>query len=285
MSQVAVQAVRAKRPLDVAVITLFSIITLSTLIAVPWFGIAYGYTVVDWVSFVILYAITGLGITVGYHRLITHRSFTCPAPVKIALLIAGGMAMENSALKWSSDHLRHHARTDTDDDPYDATRGFWYSHCGWLMFKRDPKAYAKYKVAFEKDPLVMWQHRWYFPVVSLGIVIPIMVGFISGGLRGAVGCFLLAGMARIFLVLNSTFCINSICHLFGDQPYGDKNTSRNSFWISLITFGEGYHNYHHAFPTDFRNGSIWYNFDPSKWLIFGLSVFSLSDNLYTNRTD
>lgn len=194
------------------------------------------------------------------------------------MLIAGGMALENSALKWSADHLRHHARTDTEEDPYNATKGFWYSHVGWILSK-DPYVHPKYEAPFRKDPLVMWQYRYYVPIVLSGLVLPFLIGFISGGLKGGIGCFMLAGVGRVFLVLNSTFCINSICHIWGDQPYGKKNTSRDSFWVSLITFGEGYHNYHHAFPTDYRNGALRYNFDPSKWLIFGLSKIGLAGDL------
>lgn len=269
---------RAKRAIDLPVILLFSAVVLGALVAVPWFGMTYGYAAVDWITLGVLYMVTGLGITVGYHRLICHKSFTCPAPVKIALLIAGGWALENSALKWSADHLRHHARTDQDDDPYNAKRGFWFSHVGWL-FSKDPYKHPKYEAPFRKDPWVVWQHRYYIPIVISGLALPFLIGFVSGGLRGGIGCFLLAGVARLFLVLNSTFCINSVCHLWGDQPYGDKNSSRDSFFVSLITFGEGYHNYHHAYPTDYRNGTKWYNFDPSKWLIFGLSVAGMAGDL------
>ena len=267
-----------KRKLLYPVIALFSVVTLSAVIGVPLFGIYVGYTALDWITFVILYMVTGLGITVGYHRLITHKSFKASAPLKIALLIAGGMALENSALKWSADHLRHHARTDSDEDPYNAKKGFWFSHVGWILSK-DPYAHPKYEAPFRKDPLVMWQHRYYLPIVLSGLVLPFLIGWIGGGIKGGVACFMLAGLGRIFLVLNSTFCINSICHIWGDQPYGDKNSSRNSLWVSLVTFGEGYHNYHHAFPTDYRNGSLWYNFDPSKWLIFGLSKLRLASHL------
>jgi stearoyl-CoA desaturase (Delta-9 desaturase) len=271
-------ALPLERKTDLGAVALFSVVVFSALVVVPWFGITYGYTAVDWITFGILYTVTGLGITVGYHRLVTHRSFNCPAPVKIAFLIAGGWALENSALKWSADHLRHHARTDTDEDPYNALRGFWYSHCGWLLSK-DPYYDEKYEAPFRKDRWVMWQYRSYAPIVLSGLALPFVIGFLFGGLRGGFGCLLLAGVARIFLVLNSTFCINSICHIWGDQPYGSANSSRNSFWISVITFGEGYHNYHHAYPRDYRNGALWYNFDPSKWLIFSLSKVGLSGKL------
>ena len=278
MNQVIVGAQPLRRELDYPVIMVFCAVVLTSLIGVPLFGFTYGYSGVDWTTFGILYMVTGLGITVGYHRLIAHRSFACPDPVKVALLIAGGWALENSALKWSADHLRHHARTDQEEDPYNATRGFWHSHCGWILF-RDPYAHEKYEAPFRTDRWVMWQHRYYSPIVISGLVLPFLIGFIHGGLRGGVGCFLLAGIGRIFVVLNSTFCINSLCHLWGDQPNGEDNGSRDSIWVSLITFGEGYHNYHHAYPRDFRNGAKLYNFDSSKWLIFGLSKIGLAHHL------
>ncbi len=266
------------RPVNYLTIVYFSIMVLVALIGVPAFGFTYGYTWLDWTLFGILYAVTGLGITVGYHRMISHRSFTCPDAVKLAFLIAGGWAFENSALKWSADHVRHHARVDTEEDPYNAKRGFWYSHVLWI-FHKDPYAADKYTTQFKKDKLLVWQDKYYLPILVSGFVLPFLVGLVHGGWMSGFGCFLLAGVGRTFLVLNSTFCINSICHMWGDQTNGTDNSSRDSWWISLITFGEGYHNYHHAYPKDYRNGSKWYNFDPSKWLIFGLSTLGLAVNL------
>lgn len=278
MNQVMVQADVLKRDLDYPALVLFSTVVLTALIGVPLFGLTYGYSWVDWTLFGALYMVTGLGITVGYHRLIAHRSFDCPNGVRVALLIAGGWALENTALKWCADHLRHHARTDEEEDPYNAQKGFWYSHCGWIFFKT-PNANDKYEAPFRKDRWVMWQNRYYLPIVLSGLALPALVGLIHGGWRGGLGCFLLAGVGRTFLVLNSTFCINSICHLWGEQPNGTDDSSRDSAWVSLITFGEGYHNYHHAYPRDYRNGPRWHNFDPSKWLIFGLSSAGLAQNL------
>lgn len=228
--------------------------------------------------FVMLYIITGIGITVGYHRLLAHRSFTCPDWVKGTFLVAGGLALQNSGLKWASDHIRHHARCDREEDPYNAQLGFWYSHCGWL-FWRDPHKDEKYASKLKQDPVVMWQHRYYIPIVVSGLVLPFVVGALYDGWTGGLGCFLLAGLGRTFFVLNSTFCINSVCHLWGTQPHGASDSSRDSWWVSLITFGEGYHNYHHMYQSDYRNGPKWYNFDPSKWLIYGLSRVGLASSL------
>ncbi|MCA1838642.1 MAG: fatty acid desaturase, partial [Actinobacteria bacterium] len=263
---------------DYPTIVLFSTVTLSAIIGVPAFAYVHGFSTLDWIMFGVLYLISGLGITVGYHRLISHRSFDCPNWVKACFLIAGGWALQNSALKWCADHIRHHARCDEEEDPYNATKGFWYSHCGWL-FEKDPHRDDKYATKLQKDPIIMWQHRYYLPIVFSGLLLPFVIGLISGGWMSGVSCFLLGGVCRIFLVLNSTFCINSICHIWGNQPHGTADSSRDSWWVSLVTFGEGYHNYHHMHLRDYRNGPMWYNFDPSKWLIFTLSKMRLSYNL------
>jgi len=267
---------------DYPTIIIFLSMMVATVVGVPLFGYFYGYSALDWTMFFVLYLITGLGITVGYHRLISHRSFECKPWVKGCLLVAGGWALENSALRWCSDHIRHHARCDGQEDPYNAKKGFWYSHCGWLFIK-SPYRDEKYEKQLRKDPLIMWQHRYYIPVVLSGLALPFIVGFFYGGWMSGLSCFILAGVGRTFFVLNSTFCINSICHMWGEQPHGTGDSSRDSWWISLITFGEGYHNYHHMFLRDYRNGAEWYHFDPSKWLIFTLSKMRLAYNLQRHQ--
>jgi len=257
---------------------MFCAVTAGAIVGLPTYAYFYDYSWLAWGMFGLLYIITGLGITVGYHRLLAHRSFTCPDWVKGAFLIAGGWALQNSGLKWAADHIRHHARCDQEEDPYNAQLGFWYSHCGWLFWK-DPHKDDKYATKLKQDPVVVWQNRYYIPIVLSGLALPFVVGFVYDGWIEGLGCFLLAGVGRTFFVLNSTFCINSICHLWGVQPHGDSDSSRDSWWVSLITFGEGYHNYHHMYQSDYRNGPKWYNFDPSKWLIYGLSRVGLASSL------
>ena len=266
------------RKFDFPTTILFFSVVVGTIIGVPAYAIFYDYSWVDWSLFFILYVVTGLGITVGYHRLMAHRSFKCTKLVKGVLLVAGGMALENSALKWAADHIRHHARCDQEEDPYNAMWGFWYSHCAWLFWK-DPHKDEKYASRLKQDPVVMWQHRYYLPIVLAGLVFPFFVGYVYNGWIGGVGCFLLAGLGRTFFVLNSTFCINSVCHLWGTQPHGALDSSRDSWLVSLLTFGEGYHNYHHMYQSDYRNGPFWYNFDPSKWLIWLLGKMNLAYDL------
>lgn len=234
---------------------IFCTITMGAVIGIPLYGYFYHYTWLDWSLFGLLYVVSGLGITVGYHRLMAHRSFDCPNWVKGLLLIGGAWAVQNSAIKWASDHLRHHAHCDEEKDPYNAQQGFWHSHCGWL-FTHDRYADPKYATRVANDSVAIWQHKYY----------PLL---------------LLAGLGRTFAVLNSTFFINSVCHLWGQQPHGTSDSSRDSWLVSLVTFGEGYHNYHHMHPTDYRNGPRWYHFDPSKWLIHGLYSLGLATSLRT----
>ncbi len=280
MTKTALSSMPMSRDIHYGTIFLFGLITLGTLIGIPTFAYFTDYTWVDWALFGLLYMITGLGITVGYHRLGAHRSFNCPNWIKAGLLIAGGCALQNSVLRWASDHIRHHAHCDQEEDPYNAQRGFWYSHCGWIFLKQRYED-EKFTARLRQDPVVMWQHRYYVPIVLSGLFLTFVVGFLYQGWVGGLGCFLLAGLGRTFAVLNSTFCINSICHIWGRQPHGTSDSSRNSWFVSLITFGEGYHNYHHMYPSDYRNGPRWYNFDPSKWLIFCLSRIGLASSLRT----
>ncbi len=281
MSTPAESAIRLKRTHPVYITKLlFGLVTLSAVIGVPAYGFLVGYTWLDWTMFGLLYMITGLGITVGYHRLISHRSFACPDWVKAAFLIAGGWALQNSALKWGADHIRHHANCDQDADPYNAQLGFWHSHCGWL-FSDQRYVDEKYATRLRQDPVIMWQYRNYTAIVLSGLALPFVIGSLHGGLPEGFGCFMLAGVGRTFAVLNSTFCINSVCHLWGNQPHSQSDSSRDSWVVSLLTFGEGYHNYHHTYQSDYRNGPRWYNFDPSKWLIFSLSLVGLAWSLRT----
>ena len=144
---------------------------------------------------------------------------------------------------------------------------------------KDPYRDGRFTTKLKQDPLIVWQDRYYLPIVLSGLALPFLVGFIANGWIGGLGCLLLAGIGRVFFVLNSTFCINSVCHIWGNQPYGDTDSSRNNWWASLLTFGEGYHNYHHMYPSDYRNGVKWYNVDPSKWLIYSLSLLGLTSSL------
>ena len=260
---------------------LFCAIVAATIVGIPLYGYYYGFGLFDWVLSFVMYIVTGMGITVGYHRLVSHQSFECPNWVKACILVAGGWALQNSALKWGGDHIRHHAKTDEEEDPYNVTKGFWHSHCGWLFYNT-PYRTEKYEIRLRRDPIVMWQHRYYWPIVITGLLLPFVLGVWHGGWQGGISAFLLGGLFRMFMVLNSTFTINSLCHMVGTQPHGTHDSSRDSWLISFVSFGEGYHNFHHSYARDFRNGPKWYNFDPSKWIIYSLSMLGLANNLRRN---
>jgi stearoyl-CoA desaturase (delta-9 desaturase) len=257
---------------------LFSAVVAATIVGIPLYGYYIGFSTFDWSLFFILYIVTGMGITIGYHRLVSHQSFDCPDWVKGLFLIMGGWALQNSALIWCADHIRHHARTDSEEDPYNASKGFWHSHCGWLFYDT-PHRTDKYEIRLRRDAVVLWQHRYYWPIVVSGLLLPFGLGLWHGGWMGGVSALLLGGLLRMFMVLNSTFCINSLCHMWGTQPHGTHDSSRDSWLISFVSLGEGYHNYHHTYARDYRNGPLWYNFDPSKWIIYTLSAMGLATNL------
>lgn len=237
----------------------------------------------DWFQiamFVFYYFATGFSITLGYHRLFSHKAFAAKMPVRLFTLIFGAAAFENSALDWASDHRNHHKHVDHDDDPYDISKGFWWAHIGWLIFKLKPEPPMDNVGDMRKDPLVMWQHRYVQWIgVVVGFVIPSVLGWLYSGPAGALGGFLIAGIARVVFVQHATFCINSLCHTVGSRPYSTKCSARDSWIMALFTYGEGYHNYHHEFQHDYRNGVKPWQFDPTKWIIWTLSKVGLTSNL------
>ena len=223
---------------------------------------------------------TGLSITLGYHRLFAHKAFEARWPVRLLTLLFGAAAFENAALAWVSDHRRHHKHVDGAEDPYDITQGFWYAHMGWILFKLDPEPPLDNVADLRKDRLVMFQKNFYLPLaILIGFVIPMGLGYWHAGWVGALGAFLLAGVARVTVVEHMTFFINSLCHTVGSRPYSDRCSARDSWLMALFTFGEGYHNYHHEFQHDYRNGVKWWQWDPTKWSIWTLEKLRLVTGL------
>ncbi|KAK1766746.1 hypothetical protein QBC33DRAFT_587981 [Phialemonium atrogriseum] len=234
---------------------------------------------------VVYYFYTGLGITAGYHRLWAHRSYKARLPLKIFLAAAGAGAVEGSARWWSSGHRSHHRYTDTDKDPYSVRKGLLYSHIGWMVFKQNPKRIGRTDITdLNEDPVVIWQHRNYLKcVISMGLVFPTLVcGF---GWNDWMGGFVYAGILRIFFIQQATFCVNSLAHWLGDQPFDDRNSPRDHVITALVTLGEGYHNFHHEFPSDYRNAIQWYQYDPTKAFIYIMSLFGLAYDLNTFRSN
>jgi stearoyl-CoA desaturase (delta-9 desaturase) len=259
---------------------------LIALIGVPIYLWKVG---LDWFQVAIFFfylTATMMSITVGYHRLFSHLSFKAKLPVKLFTLIFGACAFENSCLSWASDHRRHHKHVDHDDDPYDISKGFFWAHIGWLLFKLNPEPPLDNVADLRKDKFVMWQDRWVHLIgLVVGLIVPAVLGYFwnrSHGMdawTGALGGFLIGGVARIVVAQHCTFFINSLCHMVGRQPYSTSHSARDSAVMAFFTFGEGYHNYHHEFQHDYRNGVKPWQWDPSKWTIWTLSKIGLVSGL------
>ncbi|MDP7202916.1 MAG: fatty acid desaturase [Candidatus Poseidoniaceae archaeon] len=246
-----------------------------------WYSMEYGMTWKEPVIFVIMYLTTGFSITAGYHRLFSHRTHSGAWPLRLFYAVFAAGAFENSAIKWSSDHRRHHLKTDTDDDPYSVLRGFFWAHMGWVMVNEGEEIVENVE-DLQADSILAWQDRHIFKIGAFsGIIVPGLLGILMlGGWHGFFGGMVWGGLVRLVLVHHGTFLINSGAHYWGSQPYSTKNTSRDSPLLSLFTFGEGYHNFHHTFQADYRNGHRWHQWDPSKWLIKSLSFIGMTSKLH-----
>ena len=255
----------------------FLIGTLAlTVTAVPLYLYYYG---LDWFQIALFFAMflaCGFSISIGYHRLFSHKAFKAAWPIRLFTILFGAAAFENSVLMWASEHRRHHKHVDHDDDPYNISKGLFHAHIGWLLFKLKADEPYDNVADLQADPLVCWQDRyaqWIAVFVSFGP--PLLLGYLWNGGSGALGAFLIAGIARIVVLQHCTFLINSACHAIGRQPYSKRCTARDSLLLALFTFGEGYHNYHHEFQHDYRNGVKPWQFDPSKWIIWTLAKVRL----------
>lgn len=236
-----------------------------------------GFQFPDFLSFAVMASLTGISITAGYHRLLAHRAYRCHPAIKAFYLIFGAAAMENSAHNWCSDHRYHHRFVDTDGDPYNAKRGFFWAHMGWIFYDEAKDRTFDNIPDLRSDAWIQWQHRWYWPLLlAFGFLLPTLIGLAWGR---PLGGLIWGGLARMFVLHHSTYLINSAAHFFGSQPYSTRTTARDSWWVAFISLGEGYHNFHHAFASDYRNGVRWWAFDPSKWLIYLLSRVGLAWNL------
>ncbi|KAH8667325.1 hypothetical protein BGZ60DRAFT_431572 [Tricladium varicosporioides] len=227
----------------------------------------------------IYYFLTGLGITAGYHRLWSHSSFSARLPLQIFLAAVGGGAVQGSIRWWSRNHRAHHRYTDTLKDPYSVQKGILYSHMGWMVLKQNPKKIGRVDISdLNDDPLVIWQHKNYVPVAMfMAFIFPMLVsGFGWGDWAGGL---IYAGILRLFVVQQATFCVNSLAHWLGDQPFDDRNSPRDHVITALVTLGEGYHNFHHEFPSDYRNAIEWHQYDPTKWCIAMWKFIGLATNL------
>jgi stearoyl-CoA desaturase (Delta-9 desaturase) len=233
----------------------------------------------DVVLLLTLYAVTGLGITAGFHRMLTHRSFVAHRVVKALFLILGSMAVEGPAISWAADHTKHHAFSDQQGDPHSPLVSFFHAHIGWMWDHNpaDPAIYCKHLL---KDRLVMAISRTFVFWVVLGLAIPTAIGGALGGWRGALTGFVWGGLVRVFLTHHVTWSVNSVCHTFGKRPFTTTDRSRNEWLVGLLAFGEGWHNNHHAFPRSAFHGLRWWQFDASGYLIWLLERTRLVREVY-----
>jgi stearoyl-CoA desaturase (Delta-9 desaturase) len=256
---------------------LFLIIYQSLLLAILPFYLYFSmpsWTV--WLCALILLYLTGIGITGGYHRLYSHRAYKTNKPVEAAILFFATMSLQGSALRWAFDHRLHHAHVDTDEDPYSIKKGFWYAHCLWIWEKPktiDPKVVPD----LLKNRLIVLQDRYYEVLaIASNVFVCIIMGWLLNDYWGA---FFIITWLRIFALHHFTWFINSLAHTWGDKPFCQEQTAVNNYILAMLTFGEGYHNYHHVFANDYRNGIRWYHFDPTKWVIWTLSKLGLAHSL------
>ena len=266
-------------PINWVTTILFTALPLAAIVFVPWYGIVHGYSLASVVIAMALLWAGGLAITAGYHRLWSHRTYNAHWTVRLVYMLFGAMSLQNSILIWGSQHRTHHRYVDDwDKDPYSAKRGFWFSHMGWIL--RDyPSGENDFSNArdLERDPIVMFQHRWYVPLTFfMNVPFVLALGWLVGDVWGV---FLLGSVLRLVINHHFTWFINSLAHMWGSQPYTDENTARDNPALAFLTYGEGYHNFHHIFQNDYRNGIRWWHWDPTKWLIAALSFMGLADGL------
>ena len=242
----------------------------------------------DLVIFAVMYLISAFGITVGFHRLLTHRAFETYRGVRYAFAIMGSYAVEGPVLDWVADHRKHHTFSDEEGDPHSphvgqaagfggVVRGLWHAHIGWLFETNGQAEKRRYCPDLAGDPVMRRLNR-AFPLFVLGtLAIPFVAGFAWGGtLSAGLEALLWAGLVRIFLVHHVTWSINSICHFFGATRFDTGDHSTNVFWLALPSLGEAWHHNHHAFPRSAFHGLRWYEFDPSGWLILAMSKVGLA---------
>ncbi|KAJ7621244.1 delta 9-fatty acid desaturase protein [Roridomyces roridus] len=257
---------------NVAVLTLTPLTALYGILVIPFdrrtilFAIAY-------------YLFSMIGITAGFHRLWSHRSYNASSPLQLFLMLGGTSSVQGSCYWWARGHRSHHRWTDTDKDPYNSSRGLVWTHIGWILFKSRLRSGPVDISDLKRDPLVQWTHRHYFPLAALfGYALPALIPALWHDLWGG---FCFSAALRLTIAHHCTFCINSIAHYFGSSPYDDVLSPRDHFLSAILTMGEGYHNFHHQYPQDFRNGYLWYQYDPTKWFIALCKHLGLATNLRT----
>jgi stearoyl-CoA desaturase (delta-9 desaturase) len=242
----------------------------------------------DILIFAIMYLLTGLGVTVGFHRLFTHRSFKTGPAVRAAFAIMGSAAIEGPIISWVADHRKHHAFSDQPGDPHSphvdhghgwrgALRGLLHAHMGWLFIHTGRGLKSRYAPDLQADPIVAFVNRTFVLWVAVGLLLPFGLGYLLGGtLDAALTGLLWGGLVRLLVLHHVTYSINSLCHFFGRRDYQTDDESRNLAWLAPLSLGESWHNNHHAFPTSADHGLRWWQVDVSAMVIRGLERVGLA---------
>jgi len=209
------------------------------------------------------YCVCGLSITAGYHRLYAHRAYNATPILRVLFLIGGAASFQGSVISWAREHRFHHAHTDRLGDPHNVKQGLFWAHMGWISARDTKPTDGVEDIVL--DPLARWHNEHLVLIgITFGMAAPAAIGTMW---HDPLGALFMCGFLRLALQWHATWSINSIAHSVGRKPYYEESSARDSFPLSLITFGEGYHNYHHRFPRDYRNGSRLYHYDPTKWFI------------------
>jgi stearoyl-CoA desaturase (delta-9 desaturase) len=276
-----------------AVVTIIPLLALAVGVVLAWGGDLHWY---DAVVFVVCYIPPGLGITIGYHRLLTHRAFVAKPAVRAVFTVLGCTAIQGPPIEWVANHRKHHVYSDEPGDPHSphvdhgsgwrgALHGLAHAHLGWLF--RSPFAnQRRYAPDLIDDPVVRWIDATFLLWVVVSFAVPFGLGYaITASLTGALTCLLWAGAVRVMLLHHVTFSINSLCHFFGRQDFETGDQSRNLAWLAPLSFGEAWHNNHHAFPRSAAHGLTWRQFDSSALVIRGLERLGLVDDLVVVSSD
>ena len=268
-----------KPPLNPINAVIFIGLPLAALLLVPFWGVYRGYDGFQWLWALAFLYLNGLSITGGYHRLWAHKAYEASSALKWFYAFWGAGALQNSILIWASDHRRHHRHVDDNErDPYSAGRGLWYSHIGWMLRQyRSTETDLSNAKDLQRDPIVMWQDKHYLALtVFMNVGLPLLLGIWHGDI---IGTLLIVGLLRLVINHHVTFFINSLAHFWGSRPYTETNSARDNGFLAFLTYGEGYHNFHHIFQADYRNGIRWWQWDPTKWMIALCSRVGLASNL------
>jgi stearoyl-CoA desaturase (Delta-9 desaturase) len=238
-----------------------------------------------------MYVATALGVTVGFHRMLTHRSFQTSKPLEYGFAALGSMAVQGPVIGWVADHRKHHAHTDVEGDPHSphvghgdgiggVLRGLWHAHVGWLLVEQGRAAWRKYAADLHEDPGMRFLSRHFLALVLASLAIPALAGYLlNGTLAGAATGLLWGGLVRIFFVHHITWSVNSVCHFLGTRRFETEDESRNVFWLALPSLGESWHHNHHAFPRSAVHGLRRWELDPSALVIRALERLGLAWNV------